>query len=40
MRGRRTNLVSGWVNFLIENPRWHNTRQGDMIVKLVTFLDA
>ncbi len=35
MHGRRTNQVSGWVRFPIEDPQWHNTHEGGMVVKLV-----
>jgi len=36
---RRTNIVSGWVNFPINDPQWTNTNEGGMVVKLVVIED-
>lgn len=32
---RRSNAVSGWVNFPVNDPAWKNTHEGGMVVKLV-----
>lgn len=32
---RRTNEVSGWVNFPVNDPDWKSTGEGGMVVKLV-----
>lgn len=32
---RRSNVVSGWVNFPVGEPGWKNTNEGGMVVKLV-----
>jgi hypothetical protein len=36
---RRTNAVSGWVNFPVNDPSWTNTYEGGMVVKLVVYGD-
>ncbi len=32
---RRTKAMDGWVNFPVDNPRFHSTQEGGMLVKLV-----
>lgn len=32
---RRSNTISGWVNFPVDNPDWENSGEGGMVVKLV-----
>jgi hypothetical protein len=34
---RRTNAVSGWVNFPVNDPTWTSTNEGGMVVKLVVY---
>lgn len=34
---RRTNAVDGWVNFPVNDPRFHSTKEGGMLVKLVVI---
>lgn len=35
MTRRGSNVVSGWVNFPVNDPDWENTMEGGMVVKLV-----
>lgn len=36
---RRTNAISGWVNFPVNDSEWTNTNEGGMVVKLVVYGD-
>lgn len=36
---RRSNAISGWVNFPVNDPAWRNTNEGGMVVKLVVCDD-